>query len=57
MDNEVILVTLKINKSDLGRIIATFERYDYDVYSSFHQTTLPDIDQERLNMLLKYLSI
>jgi CBS domain-containing protein len=57
LDKEVILVTLKINKSDLGRIIATFERFSYEVYSSFHQTVLPDIDQERLNMLLKYLSI
>lgn len=57
VDANVILVTLKINKTDLGRIIATFERFEYDVYSSFHQSDLADIDSERLQLLLKYLSI
>jgi acetoin utilization protein AcuB len=41
-------VTLKLNKIELDRIIATFERYDYVIKATFQKSNLQD------EMLLKF---
>ncbi|HEX8545638.1 MAG TPA: CBS domain-containing protein [Cytophagaceae bacterium] len=57
LDPHYIKLTLKLNKSDLTRIIATFERYDYKIIANFQETELLTNDRERLDMLFKYLNI
>lgn len=52
-----IKVTLKLNRIDLSRIIATFERYDYRILANFQETELMSNDKERLDQLFKYLNI
>jgi acetoin utilization protein AcuB len=52
-----IKVTLKLNRMDLSRIIATFERYDYSIIAQFHESELMSNDKERLDMLFRYLNI
>ena len=52
-----INLTLKLNRTDLARIVATLERYDYHVITQFHETELINNDQERLDLLMKYLNM
>lgn len=56
-DPSHIKVTLKLNRMDLTRIIATFERYDYRIIAQFQETELMSSDKERLDLLFKYLNI
>jgi acetoin utilization protein AcuB len=55
-DSTKIEVTLKINQTDLARIIATFERYDYTVKASFQKTEFYTDMQNRYDELMKYLN-
>lgn len=57
LDPSMIKVTLKLNRSDLSRVIATLERYDYKIIAQFQETELLSNDKERLDLLLKYLNI
>lgn len=50
-------LTLKLNKDDLSRIIATLERHGYTVVAHFQETELLNVDKERLDLLFKYLNI
>ncbi len=56
-DYQYLRVVLRINQTDLTRIVATLERFGYVVQAKFHQATSPDLDQERLNSLLRFLDI
>ena len=56
-DRSMIKLTLKLNKTDLTRVIATLERFDYQVIASFHESENMDITKERLDMLLRYLEV
>jgi acetoin utilization protein AcuB len=57
VDASHIKVTLKLNRMDLSRIIATFERYDYRIIAQFQEAELMSNDKERLDLLFKYLNI
>jgi acetoin utilization protein AcuB len=50
-------VTLKVNTLDLTFILATFERYEYNIVSVFHQTEQIDQLKERFDALMNYLNI
>lgn len=52
-----IFLTLKLNLVDPSRVIATFERFGYRIVEQYGQLDAPSIDQDRLDMLLKYLNI
>jgi len=52
-----ISVTLKLNHIDLSHVVATFERYDYEVYASFQENESNDYLQERLESLMAYLNV
>lgn len=52
-----IRLTLKINQTDLSRIIATLERFGYNIVEQYHQTPNQSIDRERLDMLFRFLDI
>ncbi|MBK5285759.1 MAG: CBS domain-containing protein [Bacteroidia bacterium] len=55
-DNK-IEITLKLNKPDLTRIIAAFERYNYEVKESYHQNDFVDTLKSRYDSLMNYLNI
>lgn len=56
-EQEYLKVTLKLNRIDLTRVIATLERYDYRIIAQFQETDVENIDKDRLDMLFKYLNI
>lgn len=55
--HEKMLVHLKINLSDLSRVISTFERFEYHILEVHHKSESNSLDQDRLAQLLKYLGI
>ncbi|GHM99958.1 hypothetical protein WSM22_14480 [Cytophagales bacterium WSM2-2] len=58
LDKGKVKITLKINQLDLSRIVATLERFGYRVIGRYQETiTSSSGEQERLDMLLKYLDI
>jgi hypothetical protein len=52
-----VRLTLKLNQTDIGRVVATLERFNYEIVERFGTSSIPDLDQERLGSLLRYLSI
>lgn len=56
-DPQRLRLTLKTNTPETGRIVASLERFKYEVVETFHVSGLMSVDQERLNSLLRYLSI
>jgi len=52
-----IKLTIKINRNDLSRIIATFERFSYNIVAKFHHTQGNEDDKERIDLLLRYLNM
>lgn len=52
-----VAVTLKINKQDISRIIASFIRYDYTIRGTFTEAQYTDTLQERYDSLIHYLNI
>ncbi|RZK42018.1 MAG: CBS domain-containing protein [Pedobacter sp.] len=56
-DSTRLEVTLKINKTDLGSIIASFERYDYEVKAVFNNIQFDDGTTDRFNSFMNYLNV
>lgn len=56
-DSTALEVTLKINKPNILAIIATFERFGYEVEASFTETEYIDSLQENYNALMHYLNV
>lgn len=50
-------LTLKINLEDLTRVQATLERFGYHIVAKFSETPQAVDEQERLDILMKYLGI
>ncbi|GAB2526983.1 CBS domain-containing protein [Rufibacter soli] len=50
-------LTLKINTTDLGRIVATLERFNYKITAQYHDAPTDQEDQDRLDQLLRYINI
>ena len=57
LDSMSIDVTLKINRPDLGSIIATFNRFEYTIKATFSEEQYHDTIKERYDMLMSYLNI
>ena len=59
LDNDRIDVTVKINRQDfkLQRIIASFERFEYNIKASFQEADYFDGLQERYDSLMNYLNV
>jgi CBS domain-containing protein len=57
VDASRIKLTIKINRNDLSRIIATFERFGYNIVAKFHHTQGNEDDKERIDLLLRYLNM
>jgi len=48
-------LTLKLNRKDITAVVATLERFGYSIEAAFANTPIESIDQERLDLLLRYL--
>jgi len=57
LDPGKIRLTLKINQSDMSRIVATLERFGYKVIGRYQETKPVENERERIDMLLRYLDI
>ena len=56
-DSKKMEVTIKINKSDLTPIIQTFNRFNYTVSASFHQSHFEDDLKDRYESFIRYLNM
>ncbi|KUG06265.1 CBS domain-containing protein [Solirubrum puertoriconensis] len=57
-DTRRIRLTLKLNTSNMGRIVATLERFGYIITAQFSGAgEITEADQERLDSLMRYLSL
>jgi hypothetical protein len=56
-DTTKILVTLKLNRDDLSRVLQTFYRYNYEVKASYHQAGYEDDLKHRFDEFIKYLNV
>lgn len=56
-DSTKLEVTLKINKTELSTIIASFERYNYEVRAVFNNTQNDDGSADRFNSFMNYLNV
>ncbi|WP_128547649.1 CBS domain-containing protein [Larkinella soli] len=48
-------LTLKLNRKDITAVVATLERFGYSIEAAFANTPIESVDQERLDLLLRYL--
>jgi len=55
--NRNIEVTLKINKTELGDVISTFERFGYTIKYTFQESIYSDLLKERFESFMNYLDI
>jgi len=57
IDSTKLEVTLKINRIDLSAVIQTFERFNYIVKASFHESIQDDSLNERFEGLMNLLDL
>lgn len=55
--NGNLVVTIKLNKDEAGAIIATFERYDYQIMHYFGMTPLNNDIESHYHNLMNYLDV
>ena len=56
-DSTKLEITLKINKTELSGIVASFERYNYQVKAVFNGTASDDGTEDRYNSFMNYLNV
>lgn len=56
-DSNKYEVTLKINKIDLSRILASFYRLNYTVTASYHQSELTNDLEDRYKAFMTYMNV
>lgn len=56
-DSTRIDVTIKINQQNVQNIVATLERFDYQIEASFNEGEYIDSLQERYDALMSYLKV
>ncbi|GAA4403542.1 hypothetical protein GCM10023187_19730 [Nibrella viscosa] len=49
-------LTLKLNRRDITPVVSTLERFGYHIEAAFANVPIESIDQERLDLLLRYLN-
>lgn len=52
-----LLLHIKLNVEDASRVVATLERFGYQILDVFHKSETTSLDQERLDQLFKYLGM
>lgn len=56
-DSTRLEITLKINKTEITSLVASFERYDYQVKEVYNNTQIDDGSQERYDSFMNYLNV
>ena len=56
-DSMKMEITIKVNKQDLTRILATFDRYEYVVVESYQESDGVDDIKSRYDHLMKFLDV
>ena len=56
-DSTRLEVTLKVNKTEITFLVASFERYDYQVKEVYNNTQIDDGSQERFDSFMNYLNV
>ncbi|MCX2572919.1 CBS domain-containing protein [Pedobacter sandarakinus] len=56
-DSTRLEVTLKVNKTEITSLVASFERYDYQVKEVYNNTQVDDGSQERYDSFMNYLNV
>ncbi len=56
-DSTRLEVTLKLNRTDISSILASFLRYDYNVKATFNDSKSDDGTSDRYDQLMNYLDI
>lgn len=56
-DSTKMEITLKLNRTDIASIVASFLRYDYDVKATFNDVRVYDTSRDRYEQLLNYLNM
>lgn len=57
MDSERVYVTIKLDKKNVSHVAATLRRFEYQVVRIIQEENLISYEKERLDALMKYLSI
>jgi hypothetical protein len=57
VDNSRVYVTLKLDRKNVSHIVATLKRFNYQVVRIIQEENLVSYEKERLDALMKYLSI
>jgi CBS domain-containing protein len=57
VDSTKLEVTLKINKSDISRILHTFDRFNYKVTASYQESEYIEDLKKRYDEFMRYLNI
>jgi hypothetical protein len=50
-------LTLKLNQENMSALLATFERFGYQIEGVYQHEAIDNIEQGRYDMLMKYLDI
>lgn len=56
-DHSKVRIVLKLNKDNITRVIAAFERYKYNIEAIFSDSDASKMGKDRVDNLLKYLDI
>lgn len=55
-ESDQLLICLKINQTDLTRILKSLERYNYNIIEVFHKSMFSDSVADRYQSFMKYLN-
>lgn len=55
--DEILEITIKLHAPNIGRIVASLERYDYKIHASYQESDYTDQLRENYDALLHYLSM
>lgn len=57
LDTSLIDVTLKVNSQQIHNLLATFDRFGYQIKASFNEGDISDTLKERYDSLMMYLNV
>jgi len=56
-DSTKMEITLKLNRTDIASIVASFLRYDYIIKATFNDARVHDTSRDRYEQLINYLNM
>lgn len=56
-DSSRMEVTIKLNRTDIASIVATFLRYDFVILATFNDARVHDTSRDRYEQLINYLNM